>query len=118
MAQEGAEETEVFHLSVLCALRALLFKIPVLSAVAKAAGRGAGRFLITDVTSLLLRESYGGRLVRFSRSLSRRFTMRFSLHTLGNLIHRTRLKLAASMLGWEHDRGALGFVGEIHGVGV
>jgi hypothetical protein len=41
------------------------------------------------------------RLVRFSRSLSQRFTMRFSPHTLGNLIHRTRLKLAASMLHFE-----------------
>jgi hypothetical protein len=38
------------------------------------------------------------RLVRYSRTLSQRFTMRFSPHTLGNLIHRTRLKLAASML--------------------
>jgi hypothetical protein len=58
------------------------------------------------------------RLVRFSRSLSQRFTMRFSPHTLGNLLHRTRLKLAASMLLWEHDRGAFGFVAEIHGLGV
>ena len=41
------------------------------------------------------------RLVRFSRSLSQRFTMRFSPHTLGNLIHRTRLKLAASMLHFQ-----------------
>jgi len=41
------------------------------------------------------------RLVRFSRSLSQRFTMRFSPHTLGNLLHRTRLKLAASMLHFQ-----------------
>jgi hypothetical protein len=38
------------------------------------------------------------RLVRYSRSLSGSFSMRFSPNTLGNLIHRTRLKLAASML--------------------
>jgi hypothetical protein len=38
------------------------------------------------------------RLVRYSRSLGQKITMRFAPHTLGNLIHRTRLKLAASML--------------------
>ena len=37
---------------------------------------------------------------------------------LGNLLHRTRLRLEASMLDWEHDGGAFGFVGEIHGIGV
>ncbi len=38
------------------------------------------------------------RLVRYSSSLGQKITMRFSPHTLGNLIYRTRLKLAASML--------------------
>jgi hypothetical protein len=38
------------------------------------------------------------RLVRYSRSLSGIISMRFSPNTLSNLIHRTRLKLAASML--------------------
>ena len=38
------------------------------------------------------------RLVRLSRTLSRNISMLFSPNTLGNLIHRTRLKLAASML--------------------
>ncbi len=32
MEQEGAEETELFHLSVLCALRALLFKPEMMAA--------------------------------------------------------------------------------------
>jgi len=41
------------------------------------------------------------RLVRYSRSLSQRFTMRFTPYTLGNLIHRARLKLAASMLHFQ-----------------
>jgi hypothetical protein len=41
------------------------------------------------------------RLVRYSRNWSHKITMRFSPHTLGNLIHRTRLKLAASMLHFE-----------------
>ncbi len=55
-----------------------------------------------------LTKSYGrvpcgrkNRLVRYSRNLSQKITMRFSPHTLGNLIHRTRLKLAASMLHFE-----------------
>ena len=38
------------------------------------------------------------RLVRYSKNLGQKITMRFSPNTLGNLIHRTRLKLAASML--------------------
>ncbi len=38
------------------------------------------------------------RLVRMSRGVSSRITMKFSPVTLGNLIYRTRLKIAASML--------------------
>ncbi len=38
------------------------------------------------------------RLVRLSRGLSRQITMRFSIWSLGNLIYRTRLKMAAGML--------------------
>ncbi|HEX3716571.1 MAG TPA: hypothetical protein VH595_01275 [Verrucomicrobiae bacterium] len=41
------------------------------------------------------------RLVRLSRSLSGNITMRFSPNTLGNLIYRTRLKIAASMLHFD-----------------
>jgi len=41
------------------------------------------------------------RLVRYSRGISRFFSMRFSIVGLGNLIYRTRLKLAASMLHFE-----------------
>jgi hypothetical protein len=44
------------------------------------------------------------RLVRFSRGVGRHFSMRFSIVGLGNLIYRTRLKLAASML-WFKDYG-------------
>jgi hypothetical protein len=41
------------------------------------------------------------RLVRLSRTLSRNISMRFSPNTLGDLIYRTRLKLAASMLPFD-----------------
>lgn len=38
------------------------------------------------------------RLVRLSRGVSRQFSMTFSIWSLGNLIYRTRLKMAAEML--------------------
>jgi hypothetical protein len=38
------------------------------------------------------------KLVRYSRNLSRSASMRFSPNNLGNLIYRTRLKMAAEML--------------------
>ena len=41
------------------------------------------------------------RLVRLSRGVSSRITMKFSPVTLGNLIYRTRLKIAASMLHFQ-----------------
>jgi hypothetical protein len=41
------------------------------------------------------------RLVRLSRGLSGNISMRFSPNTLGNLIYRTRLKIAASMLHFD-----------------
>ena len=41
------------------------------------------------------------RLVRLSRGISRQFSMAFSIWNLGNLIYRTRLKIAASMLYFE-----------------
>jgi len=41
------------------------------------------------------------RLVRLSRGVSRQITMHFSIWSLGNLIYRTRLKIAASMLHFE-----------------
>ena len=41
------------------------------------------------------------RLIRYSRGISRNFSMRFSVNGLGNLIYRTRLKLAASMLHFQ-----------------
>ena len=41
------------------------------------------------------------RLVRLSRGVSRQFSMIFSIWSLGNLIYRTRLKLAAAMLHFQ-----------------
>lgn len=41
------------------------------------------------------------RLVRLSRGVSRQFSMSFSILSLGNLIYRTRLKMAAAMLHFE-----------------
>jgi len=41
------------------------------------------------------------KLVRYSRSLSRSASMRFSANNLGNLIYRTRLKIAAEMLHFQ-----------------
>jgi len=41
------------------------------------------------------------RLIRYSRGISRNLNMRFSVFSLGNLIYRTRLKLAASMLHYQ-----------------
>ncbi len=42
------------------------------------------------------------RLIRFSRGVSRLFSIRFSVRSLGNLIYRTRLKMAAFMLHFEN----------------
>lgn len=42
------------------------------------------------------------RLIRFSRGISRLFSIRFSVRSLGNLIYRTRLKMAASMLHFDN----------------
>ena len=38
------------------------------------------------------------RLIRYSRGIGRHFAMRFSINSLGNLLYRTRLRLAAAML--------------------
>ena len=38
------------------------------------------------------------RLVRFSQGINRAIGSKFTIHSLGNLIHRTRLKIAAAML--------------------
>jgi len=38
------------------------------------------------------------RLIRYSRGVGRHFSMRFSINGLGNLLYRTRLKMAAAML--------------------
>ena len=38
------------------------------------------------------------RLIRYSRGVGRHFTMHFSINSLGNLLYRTRLKIAGAML--------------------
>jgi hypothetical protein len=40
------------------------------------------------------------RLVRFSKGINRAIGGKFTIHSLGNLIHRTRLKMAAGMLNF------------------
>jgi hypothetical protein len=40
------------------------------------------------------------RLVRFSKGINRAISPKFSIHNLGNLIHRTRLKIAAGLLNF------------------
>lgn len=40
------------------------------------------------------------RLVRFSKGINQAISSKFSIHSLGNLIHRTRLKIAARMLNF------------------
>jgi len=47
-----------------------------------------------------LKSSRKSRLVRYSRAISKQFTMVFSVWNLANLIYRTRLKIAASMLNF------------------
>ena len=41
------------------------------------------------------------RLVRYSRGIGRHLSIRFSIRGLGNLLHRTRLKMAAAMLNFK-----------------
>jgi hypothetical protein len=66
----------------------------------KKTGEALARYVAGYLTKSFGRVPSGrrNRLVRYSQSVGRNCSMRFSPHTLGNLIHRTRLKLAASML--------------------
>ncbi|MGB7747596.1 MAG: hypothetical protein WBN75_09945 [Verrucomicrobiia bacterium] len=41
------------------------------------------------------------RLVRYSRGIGRHLSIRFSIRGLGNLLYRTRLKMAAAMLNFK-----------------
>lgn len=41
------------------------------------------------------------RLIRYSRGIGRHFCMRFSINSLGNLLYRTRLKMAGAMLNFK-----------------
>jgi hypothetical protein len=51
------------------------------------------------------------RLIRFSRGISNRINMKFSPRTLGNLIYRTRLKMAADMLHFREYGDFADFLG-------
>ena len=51
------------------------------------------------------------RLIRLSRGLSKQINMKFSPWTLGNLIYRTRLKMAAEMLHFEDYADFANFFG-------
>lgn len=65
-------------------------------------GEAVGRYLASYLTKTWkgLKTTRKSRLVRFSRSLSKQFNMKFSVRNLPNLIYRTRLKLAAYMLNF------------------
>jgi hypothetical protein len=51
------------------------------------------------------------RLIRLSRGISRQFSMTFSIWNLGNLIYRTRLKMAAAMLHFQDYEDFANFFG-------
>ncbi len=69
----------------------------------KKTGEALARYVAGYLSKSFGRVASGrrNRLVRLCRNLSRNFSMRFSPHNLGNLIHRTRLKIAASMLQFQ-----------------
>jgi hypothetical protein len=65
-------------------------------------GEAVARYLASYLTKTWkgLKASRKSRLVRFSRNISKQFTLVCSVWNLGNLIHRTRLKMAARMLNF------------------
>ena len=65
-------------------------------------GEAVARYLAGYLTKTWkgLKAGSKSRLVRFSRRLSGQFTLVYSIWNLGNLIYRTRLKMAASMLNF------------------
>lgn len=65
----------------------------------KAVGFYLGDYLVK--TYNLIPPGRRCRLVRFSRRINQAISSKFSIHSLGNLIYRTRLKIAARMLGFE-----------------
>jgi hypothetical protein len=69
----------------------------------KRTGEALARYLASYLSKSfrLIPSGRKHRLVRLSRGVSRQFSMTFSIWSLGNLIYRTRLKMAASMLHFE-----------------
>ena len=65
---------------------------------AQAVGFYLGDYLVK--TYHLIPPGQRCRLVRFSRRINQSITTKFSIHGLGQLIYRTRLKMAAGMLGF------------------
>jgi len=68
----------------------------------RTSGEAVARYLASYLTKTWkgLKASRKSRLVRFSRNISKQFTLVCSVWNLGNLIHRTRLKMAARMLNF------------------
>jgi hypothetical protein len=68
----------------------------------RTSGEAVARYLASYLTKTWkgLKASRKSRLVRFSRNISRQFTLVCSVWNLGNLIHRTRLKMATRMLNF------------------
>jgi hypothetical protein len=65
-------------------------------------GKAVGVYLASYLTKTWkgLKANRKSRLVRFSRNISSQFTLVCTVWNLGNLIHRTRLKMAAGMLNF------------------
>jgi hypothetical protein len=65
-------------------------------------GEAVARYLAGYLTKTWkgLKAGRKSRLVRFSRRISSQFTLIYSIWNLGNLIYRTRLKMAAAMLNF------------------
>jgi len=68
----------------------------------RTSGEAVARYLASYLTKTWkgLKASRKSRLVRFSRNISKQFTLVCSVWNLGNLIHRTRLRMAARMLNF------------------
>ena len=66
---------------------------------AKAVGFYLGDYLVKTYNMIPSRRRC--RLVRFSRNINRAISSKFSIHGIGQLIYRTRLKIAARMLDFQ-----------------
>jgi len=65
----------------------------------EAFARYLGKYLTK--TFNLIEPGRKNRLVRYSRGIGWHLTIRFSINSLGNLLYRTRLKMAAAMLNFK-----------------